>query len=130
MNLRNERSSAPDLGRLGLIPRDAEGPVFNAPWEAQAFAMAVKLCEAGHFTWPEWVDAFSEQLKRYEAQGVYEPATDDGHHYYEVWLSTLEGLIFAKGMLGKPAVEARRQHLNENPVPHDHHARREPVCIA
>ena len=130
MNLPNEISPAPDLDRLGLIPRDAEGPVFRAPWEAQAFAVAVTLCEAGSFTWPEWVEVFSRQLKQYEAQGLYDPASDDGHHYYEVWLSTLEGLIFEKGMLDQPAVEARRQFLIAHPVAHDHHARREPVAIA
>ena len=36
------------------IPRDALGPVFRAPWEAQAFAMAMALHEQGLFTWSEW----------------------------------------------------------------------------
>jgi hypothetical protein len=34
------------------IPRDADGPVFREPWEAQAFAMAVALHARGLFTWP------------------------------------------------------------------------------
>lgn len=29
-----------DMHDLVSLPRDGEGPVFNAPWEAQAFAMA------------------------------------------------------------------------------------------
>ena len=33
------------LDALPTIPRDADGPVFRAPWEAQAFAMAVTLHE-------------------------------------------------------------------------------------
>jgi len=33
------RAALPDL------PRDAAGPVFKAPWEAQAFAMALALHE-------------------------------------------------------------------------------------
>lgn len=41
------------LEALPRLPRDEEGPVFRAPWEAQAFAMAVKLHERGIFTWPE-----------------------------------------------------------------------------
>src|SRR2546426_4662669 len=32
--------TTPDLAALPRLPRDAEGPVFRAPWEAQAFAMA------------------------------------------------------------------------------------------
>ena len=38
------------------LPKDADGPVFAEPWEAQAFAMAVKLNEAGVFQWSEWAD--------------------------------------------------------------------------
>ena len=29
------------------IPRDESGPVFRAPWEAHAFAMALALYEKG-----------------------------------------------------------------------------------
>ena len=42
--------TTPDLAALPRLPRDAEGPVFRAPWEAQAFAMAVTLAERGLFT--------------------------------------------------------------------------------
>jgi len=44
---------------LSLLPadlRDAEGPAFREPWEARAFAMVIKLHEAGLFTWPEWAE--------------------------------------------------------------------------
>lgn len=130
MNPRTERSATPDLTRLGMFPRDGEGPVFGAPWEAQAFAIAIKLSEAGHFTWAEWVATFSDALKAFEARGVYDPACDDGRHYYEVWLATLEQLIFETGMLEEPVVTARHQHLIDHPVPHAHQARREPVCVS
>jgi hypothetical protein len=43
------------------LPQDEDGPVFNQPWEAKAFALAVRLSEAGHFTWPEWVRIFSQK---------------------------------------------------------------------
>src|SRR5437016_9640429 len=38
---------------LPKLPKDEGGPVFAEPWEAQAFAMAVKLSQAGCFTWKE-----------------------------------------------------------------------------
>ena len=44
----------PEFGSLAAPPhlsRDAEGPAFAEPWQAQAFALAVKLSELGHFTW-------------------------------------------------------------------------------
>src|SRR3984893_14252565 len=76
------------------IPRDAEGPVFREPWEAQAFAMALALHERGVFTWPEWAAALAAEIKRAQAAG--DP--DTGETYYRHWLATLEGLISAKGV--------------------------------
>ena len=49
------------------IPRDADGPVFREPWEAQAFAMAVTLHARGLFTWKEWAAALADQIKSAQA---------------------------------------------------------------
>ncbi|WP_249225434.1 nitrile hydratase accessory protein [Tardiphaga alba] len=76
------------------IPRDIDGPVFNAPWEAQAFAMTVTLHERGVFTWAEWAAALSAEIKRAQANG--DP--DMGETYYRHWLATLENLIAEKGV--------------------------------
>ena len=64
-----------DLPRL---PRDEGGPVFAEPWQAQAFALAVKLSEQGHFTWKEWAAGLAEELQAAARRG--EP--DDGSRYY------------------------------------------------
>ena len=54
-------SDRPDFAEavaaLPSLPRDAGGPVFREPWEAQAFAMTVALYRRGLFTWPEWAGA-------------------------------------------------------------------------
>ena len=76
------------------IPRDAEGPVFREPWEAQAFAMALALHERGLFTWPEWAATLAEEIKRAQAAG--DP--DTGETYYYHWLATLERLTAEKGV--------------------------------
>jgi nitrile hydratase accessory protein len=76
------------------VPRDDDGPVFRAPWEAQAFAMALSLHERGLFTWSEWAAALAEQIKRAQAAG--DP--DTGETYYQHWLATLEHLVAAKGV--------------------------------
>src|SRR5262245_5893797 len=72
-----------------LLPRDTSGPVFAEPWEAQAFALAVKLSEQGHFTWKEWAATLADELNAAADRG--EP--DDGSHYYHHWLAALERLI-------------------------------------
>ena len=80
----------PDLPGL---PRDAAGPVFRAPWQAQAFAMALALYERGLFTWPEWAQALAGRIRMAPAQ----PDEDAGDAYYRQWLETLEAMVATKG---------------------------------
>jgi nitrile hydratase accessory protein len=79
---------------VSSIPRDADGPVFREPWEAQAFAMALVLHARGLFTWNEWAAALAEEIKRAQAAGD----ADTGETYYRHWLATLERLIADKGV--------------------------------
>jgi nitrile hydratase accessory protein len=81
------------------------GPVFAEPWQAQAFALTVKLSEQGHFTWKEWAAALADQLHAAANRG--EP--DDGSRYYEHWLAALEGLVTAKGLADPAALVARKE---------------------
>jgi nitrile hydratase accessory protein len=74
------------------LPRDADGPVFAEPWEAQAFALAVALHERGLFTWPEWAEALGREIDR--AQRAGDP--DTGATYYRHWLAALERLVADK----------------------------------
>ena len=83
--------SAPDFSPP--VPRDANGPVFGEPWEAQAFAMAVALHERGVFTWPEWAAQLGEAIKAHP-----------GESYYEHWLDALEHMVVAKGVASEPAL--------------------------
>ena len=94
-----------DLAALPLLPRDEGGPVFAEPWHAQAFALAIKLSEAGHFTWKEWAAALADELKAAASRG--EP--DDGSRYYDHWLAALERLMTAKGLADREALVARKE---------------------
>lgn len=96
--------STPDLNLLQL-PRDDSGPVFAEPWQAQAFAMAVRLSNEGHFTWKEWADALAAELKGAADRG--EP--DDGSRYYHYWLAALEKLAVAKQLTDRAALLARKE---------------------
>jgi nitrile hydratase accessory protein len=87
------------------IPRDAHGPVFREPWEAQAFAIALALHERGLFKWHEWAAALSDEIKRAQAAG--DP--DTGETYYRHWLNALERLVAEKGVTDA-ATLARYQH--------------------
>ncbi len=96
---------AKDLVELPRLPRDDGGPVFAEPWQAQAFALAVKLSEQGHFTWKEWAAALAKELEAAAKRG--EP--DDGSRYYEHWLAALESLVTAKGLADPSALRTRKE---------------------
>jgi nitrile hydratase accessory protein len=93
------------LSELPRLPRDEGGPVFAEPWQAQAFALAVKLSEQGHYTWKEWATALAEQLQAAADRG--EP--DDGSRYYEHWLAALETLVVSKGLADSTALLSRKE---------------------
>ena len=86
------------------IPRDADGPVFREPWEAQAFAMALALHARGLFSWNEWAAALAAEIKRAQAAGD----ADTGETYYRHWLATLERLIADKGVATPDALHRYR----------------------
>ena len=99
------RVDAERLAALPPLPRDEEDPVFAAPWQAQAFALAVKLSEQGHFTWKEWAAALADELKAAADRG--EP--DDGSNYYHHWVVALERLVTGKGLTDAPALLDRKE---------------------
>jgi nitrile hydratase accessory protein len=112
---------------LPPIPADETGPVFREPWEAQAFALVVALHQAGHFTWPEWVDTMSAEIRRAQAAG--DP--DLGRTYYRHWLAALETIAVARGLADAGDLHLRRLEQAANAqAGHAHEARREPVCVA
>jgi nitrile hydratase accessory protein len=82
------------------IPRDANGPVFRAPWEAHAFAMALALYEKGLFAWSEWAAMLGEEIKKAQAAGD----SDTGQTYYHHWLATLERMTAEKGVTSEQSL--------------------------
>lgn len=99
-----------DVAVVPGLPRDDQGsPVFREPWEAQAFAMAVRLHEAGHFTWTEWAQALAEQIQVAQAAG--DP--DLGDTYYQHWLAALERLVAAKRLVSAEELARRKAEWAE-----------------
>ena len=79
-------------------PGSEPDPVFAEPWQAQAFALAVRLSEQGYFTWKEWSAALADELK-----------TDSAPGYYEHWLAALERLVTSKGLTNEAALLERKE---------------------
>lgn len=97
----------PDLTTLPAsvledMERDGNEPVFNEPWEAQAFAMTVHLHAKGLFTWAQWATALSSEIHGGEERG-----------YYSHWLAALEKLVAESGLVSLQALETREQEWHE-----------------
>ncbi len=96
--------NVPTESQLPALPRDEDGPVFNEPWEAEAFAMTLNLYAQGYFTWLEWAERLGAEISAAPDAGD----ADRGDTYYLHWLKALEGLVAEKGLLTTDDLANRR----------------------
>ncbi|MDD9909468.1 MAG: nitrile hydratase accessory protein [Ahrensia sp.] len=96
--------SRPDAGWRNLdgIPLDEHDPVFEEPWQAQAFAMTVALFEAGHFTWEQWAQALGNAI-----------TADPDATYWTSWQVALETMVARCGLTDATLIETRTQQWHE-----------------
>jgi nitrile hydratase accessory protein len=90
-----------------LTPPDER--VFAEPWQARAFALAMKLSEQGYFTPAEWTAALAGELKDAASRGEL----DDGSRYYHHWLAALEALVIKKGLASTAALLERKDACSD-----------------
>ena len=98
---KDPKSQMMKKGETGAVAMPL-GPekVFDAPWHAEVFALAVHLNEGGYFDWPEWAGRFGENLAAAKTVkiGVGE-GLDGSDDYYQIWLQTLIELMQEKGLV-------------------------------
>ena len=97
------------------LPRKNGELVFKAPWEGRAFGLAVALTEAGAYDW----EAFRERL----IGEIDRADEDDGTHYYERWLASLERVLVESEMISTDELAERARELaahDEHEHDHDH----------
>lgn len=73
---------------------DNEGPVFDQPWQAQAFSLLLHLHQTGLFPWKDWVQTFSDEIKASPAQ----PGESINDAYYRQWIAAMERMVTALGL--------------------------------
>jgi nitrile hydratase accessory protein len=112
----NSAASALALEGETAPPRDDEGPVFAAPWEAHAFAIVVRLFEQGHYSWPDWVRYLSAEI----AASKNAPDPAQASAYYEQWLAAAERLVIERGLASREELDARKRQLAGATPAHDH----------
>ena len=75
---------------------------FDAPWQAEVFALTTHLNESGLFTWTEWASRFGANL------AAAETPVDGGDDYYTIWLDTLLALLIDQGHASEDDVNAMK----------------------
>lgn len=93
-----------DMEGDSALPRDNGELLFEAPWEARAFALAVALNESGRYPWRDFSAELAAQIRRAEEGGE-----DSG--YYERWLRSLESLLLEKGLVGDGELQVRKAEI-------------------
>ncbi len=98
--------------------REPETP-FEAPWQAQVFAMTVAMNEAGAFTWTRWADAFGAELQNDKASG--------NAVYYAAWLRAFVRVLVEDGHATSQEVETLTAdwHAAARATPHG-----QPITLA
>src|SRR5574341_372769 len=98
-------SEAPDphianMDEQLALPRKNGELVFEAPWEARAFGIAVVLNEAGVYPWRDFSQGLAAETAAADQRGTPTP-------YYERWLETLTKLAIARGLVTPEELDAR-----------------------
>jgi nitrile hydratase accessory protein len=83
---------------------------FSAPWEARAFAIAVRLTERGVCTWDEFRQHLIHQIGRADKAHAH-GWIEQGDGYYTHFLRALEDLLREKGICEPAALEARMRAI-------------------
>ncbi len=107
-----------DMGGMqgfGAVPViDPAEPVFDEPWEARTFALALLANRVAGAN----LHAFRHAIERV-------PPAEYLSGYYERWLGSAENLLLDSGILAEGAIDARARRLRgedvaEPPVPEPH----------
>lgn len=113
MTRRIDRKIA-DAESTAALPRRNGELVFEAPWEARAFGLAVALCEKGVFEWREFSAALASRIATAERE-------NDPSDYYARWIASVEELAVEKGLVARGQLRARtRQVATDLHEDHDH----------
>jgi nitrile hydratase accessory protein len=100
------KKSLSELTTLVDAPLDANNEVvFANPWEAKAFALVVQMHQEKRYTWTEWADQLSCEIRKSNRENEKEES------YYLLWLRAAETLVVTKGLCAEDELISRKKTL-------------------
>ena len=97
------------------LPRENGELVFQAPWEALAFGLAVALNEEDIYEWREFSSELAAKIAAAEQN-------NDPSSYYARWVASLEELVIARGLISREQLDARTAEYAAGMYDeHEHH---------
>ena len=81
---------------------------FDRDWEKMAFGVAIALSKQGHYEWEEFRQTLMATIAEWEATHELD---DPEWDYYQCWLTTLEKVIVASGVLQPGELETQLAQL-------------------
>jgi nitrile hydratase len=97
-----------DMEGATALPRTSGELIFQAPWEGEAFAMAVALCGGGIYPWSDFQGHLIAAIATADGKQL-PPETQPT--YYEHWLTALEALLIEKRLLSKARIDHKAAWL-------------------
>lgn len=82
------------------LPRENGELVFQSPWEARAFGLAVALNEQEIYEWREFSAELAATISAAEQN-------NDPANYYARWVASLAELVIARGLISREQLDAR-----------------------
>jgi len=111
-----------DLEGPAAPPRSNGELVFQEPWQARAFGLAMALTEGGTVPYDAFRDHLIARIVAWEAA----PPAGEPYSYYAHWLQALEDVLAAQSLVTTADVDARSGQYAARPPGHDHTHGHEP----
>lgn len=108
------------------LPRKNGELVFDEPWAARAFGLAVALNEEGIYPWQDFSHGLAQTITAAEHDQGETDSTNlatESAEYYQRWLASLEELVLQQGLITTAELEAEiaeQIHLDSHDHDHDH----------
>lgn len=89
-------------------PRQDGHLQFDRDWEKMAFGVAIALSKQGYYEWEEFRQTLIETIGEWEATHELD---DPEWDYYQCWLTALEKLVVASGVIKAGELETQLSQL-------------------